>query len=78
MSTENIHVILGDFNINGFPHDKHLTRILHDYRMIVNVPTHLSGSLLDHVYKKETILQEIKLNFTLIIYLFFRPRCGKV
>ena len=52
MSTENIHVILGDFNINEFPHDIHLTRILHDYKMSVNVPSHLLGSLLDHVYVK--------------------------
>ena len=28
--------------------------------MIVNVPTHLSGPLLDHVYVKETMLQEMK------------------
>ena len=33
--------------------------------MIVNVPTHLSGSLLDHVYVKETMLQEMKLEVIL-------------
>ena len=52
ISSENLHVILGDL-------------LMHTFDKIVNVPTHLSGSLLDHVYVKETILQEMKLDFTL-------------
>ena len=33
--------------------------------MIVNIPNNLSGSLLDNVYVKETIMKEMKLEFTL-------------
>ena len=65
VTTDNIHIILGDFNINAFTPNIRLTRILHDYKMIVNVPTHLSGSLLDHVYVKETMLQDMNLEVTL-------------
>ena len=65
VTTDNIHIILGDFNINAFTQDIRLTRILHDCKMIVNVPTHLSGSLLDHVYVKETMLQDMNLEVTL-------------
>ena len=49
----------------------------HDYKMIVNFSTHLSSSLLDHVYVKETILQEMKLDFTLNMYTSVKFKLSK-
>ena len=59
ITTNNIHVILGDFNINAFT-DMHLSRLLANFKLIVDSPTHLSGSLLDHVYVSNNYLQEIE------------------
>ena len=59
ISTNNIHIILGDFNINAFT-DIHLSNILSNFKLIVEFSTHLSGSLLDHVYVSNNYLQEIE------------------
>ena len=48
---------MGDFNINAFIQDVHFTRI--------NVPTHISGPLLDYFYVKETMLRDMKLEVIL-------------
>ena len=45
-----IDIILGDFNINGFEKYDRLSNILSYFNQVVEVSTHISGSLLDHVY----------------------------
>ena len=45
-----IDIILGDFNINGFEKNDRLSNILSYFNQVVEVSTHISGSLLDHVY----------------------------
>ena len=47
-----INVILGDFNIDGYKENTDLKILLDEYTMIVNDPTHISGSLLDYIYVK--------------------------
>ena len=54
LRSDNIQIILGDFNINGFEQNEHLENILADYTLIVKQPTYLLGSLLDHVYIKDS------------------------
>jgi len=52
-------IILGDFNIDAFNSNcRLLQEIFRSYELIVNEPTHLSGSLIDHVYVKKTLLEE--------------------
>ena len=48
----NIHIILGDFNINAFEENKNkkLKEVLINYNQILEEPTHISGSLIDQVY----------------------------
>ena len=50
VNSHNIDIILGDFNINYFEENTRLLHILSNYVQIVSYSTHLSGSLLDHVY----------------------------
>ena len=47
-----------------------LQRVLSNYTQVVKEPTHLSGSLLDHVYVKNSILQEYCVS-TSMINLYF-------
>ena len=53
---ENIDIIMGDFNINALnSEERHIRRILSSYDMVVTEPTHISGSLLDHVYISKSL-----------------------
>ena len=49
-------VVVGDFNTNAFKENEGLNSIFEDYHLIVSEPTHLAGSLLDHVYIKKPLL----------------------
>ena len=54
MAENDIDVILGDFNINAFT-TNNLSDLLCEYVQIVQEPTHISGSLIDHVYVKQSL-----------------------
>ena len=43
-------IILCDFNINVFANNNSLQQVMLQYQLINYEPTHISGSLLDHVY----------------------------
>ena len=58
LETNDTDFVVGDFNIDAFNKNIHLQRVLSNYTQLVKEPTHLSGSLLDHVYVKNSILQE--------------------
>ena len=45
-----VDIILGDFNIDIFNEPSNTLNILSDYELIVKEATHISGSLIDHVY----------------------------
>ena len=50
-AVDKVHIILGDFNKNYFTDESNFLRTyLQDYEMIIRKPTHISGSLIDHVY----------------------------
>ena len=51
-TTEDIQTILGDLNMNAFVQEE---AILSAFKMDVNFPTHLSGSVIDHVYIKKVL-----------------------
>ena len=52
IDSEIFDCIMGDFNLNALDPEIStvMTRILRDYELVVKDPTHLGGSLLDHVY----------------------------
>ena len=62
--------IVGDFNVNFLrdPQDQIIKKILsHGFKQIVSEPTHIAGSLLDHVYVKR-VLQEPKIALNFVYY----------
>ena len=61
VNSNNIHVLLGDFNIDYFAAKDILDEVLSDYFMVVIDPTHIDGSLLDHIYLKKGWLQEYEM-----------------
>ena len=56
MDFNSFDLILGDFNINGLEEDPLLSRVLSDYQLMVNFPTHLDGSMLDHIYVHKDLM----------------------
>ena len=63
----NIHIILGDFNINAFEENKNkkLKEVLINYNQILEEPTHISGSLIDQVYIKKIFQDQIDIHTTI-------------
>ena len=65
-------LVLGDFNIdilNGT--NINLQNVLSNYTLLVNKGTHISGSLLDHVYVKNEILQKFSVDKTETVSIYF-------
>ena len=55
---ENIDIVLGDFNIDILNNiNVNLKNVLSNYTLLVNQPTYISGSLLDHVDVNNDSLQ---------------------
>ena len=64
-ATNSIDIIVGDFNYDLLKvSEKKLLGIFTDNVHIVNKLTHLSGSLIDHVYIKKTVVAEFSINAT--------------
>ena len=65
MSSHEIKIVLGDFNINFYDEtvSQHLKQMMNaaNYSQIVEGATFVSsGSLLDHVYVKQSLLDNFK------------------
>ena len=56
---DDIHIIMGDFNMDAFKQNERLTIALRSYELIIKSATHLSGGQLDHVYVKKSLLDQI-------------------
>ena len=50
VTNNSVDIIFCDFNINGFNENIRLFHILSEFDQLINTSTHISGSLLDHVY----------------------------
>ena len=59
---DNIHIILGDFNINALIENKKLHNCLKNYCLVVDQPTHISASLIDHVYVKIDLYDQVEIH----------------
>ena len=55
-----IQIIFGDFTINAFEGNDYTSQVLSNYKMIVTSPTHISGSLVDHIYVLEDFYKNSK------------------
>ena len=67
-----VHIILGDFNIDAFTNrNTELQEILNHYKLLVNEPTHLSGSLLDHIYIRKDVLELVPSIECIVKCIFF-------
>ena len=50
-------IVVGDFNIDACRKSR-LPQILSEYVQLVEFPTHIAGSTLDHVYAKKSFLED--------------------
>ena len=55
-----ILTIFRDFNINALEGNDYMSQYLSNYKMIVTSPTHISDSLLDHVYVLYNFFENFK------------------
>ena len=69
LGENDIHMILGDFNINALEGNDYMSQNLSNYKMIVTSPTHISGSLLDHIYVLRKFFEKFKVaNYIKSVY----------
>ena len=72
VATYSIDIIVGDFNYDILKVSKNkLLDIFTGHVQILNKPTHISASLIDHVYIKESLIEEFFTNAT-VQNIFFR------
>ena len=67
LCSEKIKIILGDFNTDAFDLNNYssLSNSLERYSMVVQDPTHFSGSLIDHFYLSNAILDKLQATETI-------------
>ena len=63
MASEQIDIVLGDFNIDApdLQQSIFVNNLLTVYDMVVDEPTHLGGGLIDQVYVHKSLLSHFKL-----------------
>ena len=66
LEANTVHFVVGDFNIDALTGNPRLQTILSSYTQVVNEPTHQSGSLLDHIYVKNTIFEKFSISTSTI------------
>ena len=66
VNVHNNDINMGDFNINYFEGYTRLLHVLSNYAQVVSNSTHLSESLLDHVYISKEFLSETDVNGSII------------
>ena len=61
MKQFNIHIFLGDFNINAQDSSNSVSQVLENYQQLVQEPTHIAGAILDHVYVRNDIIGQFNI-----------------
>ena len=66
LATNYVDIVAGDFNFDLLKVSESNLLLNHfmEQAQVVNQPTHISGSLKDHVYIKKTSMEEISANAT--------------
>ena len=68
IASNTVHIILGDFNINVLQENGKLENVLSSYNHIATASTHISRSLLDHVYIHQECSKELNTQSVIDIY----------
>lgn len=71
-SDRKIDIVLGDYNIDAFgPLASSVTNILSNFVQIVSEPTHLNGTLIDHIYVRKSVLETFSIDYCSVITVSF-------
>ena len=64
LATNSIDIVVGDFNFDFLKKSEKNLFLNHfaEYVQIINKLIHISGSLIDHVYIKKTLMEELFAN----------------
>ena len=65
IEAKEVDIIVGDFNIDACS-ESGLPQILSEYVQLVEFPTHIRGSTLDHVYVKKSFLEDYKVEIVVL------------
>ena len=57
IEAKKVDIAVGDFNIDACSKSR-LPQILSEYVQVVEFPTHIAGSTLDHVYVRKSFLED--------------------
>ena len=69
LATHSVDTIAGDFNYDILKVSQNkLLDIFTDHVQMVNKPTHISGSLIEHVYIKKALMEEFFTNVAAFIF----------
>ena len=72
LSDSFIDIVLGEFNIDILNSiNINLNNVLSNYTLLVNEPTYISSSLIDHAYVNNDSLQKFLLNKIEIVSIYF-------
>ena len=66
LATNSVDIVAGGFNFDLLKVSENnlLLNIFMEHVQIVNKPTHISGSLIDHAYIKKILMEEFSANAT--------------
>jgi len=71
LENETVDIILGDFNVNALDENNYFLEYLTEYEQVVTEPTHISGSLIDHIYvHKNNLFQSFDIE-TMVKNIYF-------
>ena len=65
IEAEEVDIIVGDFNFDACSKSR-LLQILSEYVQLVEFPTHIAGSTLDHVYVKKSLLEDYEVEIVVL------------
>ena len=65
IEAKEVDIIVGDFNIDACSKSR-LPQIWSEYVQLVEFPTHVTGSTLDHAYVKKTLLEDCQVEIAVL------------
>ena len=65
IEAKEVDIFVGDFNIDACSKSR-LPQMLSEYAQLVEFPTHIAGSTLDHVYVKKSFLENYKVEIVVL------------
>ena len=79
LATNSVDIVAGDvnFDLSKMLENNLLLNHFTEHVQIVNKPTHISATLIDHVYIKKILMEEFSAKFNYWKHLFFRSWCYK-